>query len=43
MLKQAFGGEVLGQKQTNDWFNQIKNRRMKLTMNIMDNLQLAQC
>jgi hypothetical protein len=28
MLKQAFGDDILGQKQTNDWFNQIKNGRM---------------
>jgi hypothetical protein len=29
MLKQAFG-DVLGQKQTNVWFNQIKNGRMSV-------------
>jgi hypothetical protein len=30
MLKQAFGGDILGQKQTNVWFNQIKNGRMSV-------------
>lgn len=28
MLKQAFDDDVLGQKQTNDWLNHIKNGRM---------------
>jgi len=28
MLKQPFGDDVLGQKQTNDWLNQIKNSSM---------------
>lgn len=30
MLKQAFGDDVLGRKQTNDWFNQIKNGKMSV-------------
>jgi hypothetical protein len=30
MLKQAFGDDALGQTQTYDWFNQLKNGRTSI-------------
>ena len=30
MLKQAFGDDALGQKQTNNWFNQFKNGQLSV-------------